>query len=76
MDKMLVKENDSLKRDSHSKAIINVNKNSYYQYKMIKKRKDESAQQMYQIESLTNEVNFLKDEISEIKNLLVQLVDK
>jgi protein subunit release factor A len=55
-------------RDSHSKAAINTDVDALRRYKA---RKAESKR----ILDLKNEVDSIKDEMSEIKHLLTQLVD-
>jgi len=63
----------SLARDSKTGAIVNINSNEVEQARAIKamrRRKD------YEIEIVKEEVASLKDDMSEIKQLLHQLVEK
>lgn len=58
---MKMSEND-FKRDERSRALINKNKEAYEQYKRVK-RKDA-------------EINELKREVSDIKSMLLELLNK
>ena len=67
-------------RDINSHAIINRNKGAY---ELAKKRSEnakrkliEEEEQRDTIRNATREINTLKSEMHEIKNLLQQLVDK
>ena len=69
-----------LVRDVNSTAIINRNRTAY---DMAKKRSEqakrkliEEEEQRDEIRNATREINTLKCEMHEIKNLLQQLVDK
>ena len=69
-----------LVRDMKSHAIINRNKGAY---ELAKKRSEnakrkllEEEEQRDTIRNATREINTLKSEMHEIKNLLQQLVDK
>ena len=69
-----------LVRDMNSHAIINRNKGAY---ELAKKRSEnakrkllEEEEQRDTIRNATREINTLKSEMHEIKNLLQQLVDK
>ena len=64
---------DNLVRDMNSKAIINTSRSAYVaaitRSRNVQKQKDE-------IRDATREINILKSEMHEIKNLLVKLVEK
>jgi len=60
-------------RDTETNVVINTNK---AEIEAARKRKQLMKQQKEQQLSLANEVEDLKDEIKEIKDLLVQLVEK
>jgi len=68
-----VKDDSSYVRDMTNRAILNVDSNGLDSYK-IKKRA--MQQQKDNINNLTNDVNQLKDEIAEIKTLLMRLLDR
>ena len=64
MNHLKVKDNDHLYRDVNSGAIINTDNSAFEKYKRSKLK----------FQNMEHELNYLKDEISEIKNLLKQLV--
>ena len=69
-----------LVRDMNSTAIINRNKSAYDMAKrrseQAKRKLIEEEEQRDEIRNATREINTLKCEMHEIKNLLQQLVDK
>ena len=69
-----------LVRDVNSTAIINRNKSAYDMAKrraeQAKRKLIEEEEQRDEIRNATREINTLKCEMHEIKNLLQQLVDK
>lgn len=67
MNKLKVKEHNNLVKDVRTKAILNTDINSYRE---AKKRRMESIT----LQSLTNDVNIIKNEFEEIKTLLKQIV--
>ena len=68
-----VEGHSDLVRDESSNAIVNTNKSAYL---MAKKRADEAQRQRDEIRQTARELNSLKSEMHEIKNLLVKLVEK
>jgi hypothetical protein len=66
-----VKDNRDLARDPNSKGIVNRNKDAYE--KAIKRAKTAQDQRDV-IRDTTREINSLKCEMHEIKNLLQELV--
>ena len=64
-----VKDHDNLRRDPHSKAILNVDKQEYVAYL----RKQQKAQRLEHVES---KVYDLQSDIKDIKQMLQQLVSK
>lgn len=64
-----VKDHDNLRRDPHSKAIVNVNKQEYVAYL----RKQQKAQRLEHVEG---KVYDLQSDIKDIKQMLQQLVSK
>jgi len=67
-----VEGHEGLARDPKTGAIINTNKTDYERYKAVS-----SARKNYdkKIEDTATELASLKEEMSEIKQLLVKLVD-
>lgn len=71
--KIKVDGHSSLSRDVRSNAIVNTNKNEYQLYmNRIKSRE----QQGDQIRNTIKEINILKQELFEIKNLLKEVLKK
>jgi hypothetical protein len=71
--KLKVEGHESLVRDISSNAIVNTSKNEYTIYmNRIKNRE----QQGDQIRNTIKEINILKQELFEIKELLKQVVKK
>jgi hypothetical protein len=63
-----VKDHDDLRRDPHSKAIVSVDKEEYRAY-LNRKQKNE------RLVHLENKMFDLQNDISDIKNLLQQIVN-
>ena len=71
--KIKVEGHSSLVRDIRSNAIVNTNKSEYQIYmNRIKSRE----QQGDQIRNTIKEINILKQELFEIKNLLKEVIKK
>ena len=71
--KLKVEGHESLARDINSNAIVNTSKNEYTIYmNRIKNRE----QQGDQIRNTIKEINILKQELFEIKELLKQVIKK
>ena len=71
--KIKVEGHSSLVRDIRSNAIVNTNKSEYQLYmNRIKNRE----QQNDQIRDTIKEINILKQELFEIKNLLKEVLKK
>jgi len=63
----------NLYRDKNSGAIINTDASAYQQHlKYMQKTQSEQIR----METIENDVNSIKNEISELKSLLFQLVNK
>ena len=60
-----------LARDADSHAIVNRNRGAY---EMAKKRAGDAQRQRDEIRNTTRDINTLKSEMYEIKNLLTKLV--
>ena len=67
-----VEGHSDLVRDESSNAIVNTNKSAYL---MAKKRADEAQSQRDEIRQTARELNSLKSEMHEIKNMLLKLVE-
>ncbi len=70
--KIQVEGHKDLVRDEKSNAIINTNKSAYL---IAKKRAEEAQRQRDEIRQTTRELNSLKSEMHEIKNMLLKLVE-
>ena len=64
---------NNLVRDTKSHAIINTDRSAY---QMAKKRAAEAQKQRDEIRSATREINTLKCEMHEIKDMLKILLDR
>ena len=73
MDYLRVEGKSDLVRDVKSNAIINRNRNAY---DLAKKRAAEAQKQRDEIRGATREINNLKCEMHEIKDMLKTLLDK
>lgn len=60
-------------RDIHSKAILNRDKDALLKYKIQKNRLNSVSSNAKEIESLKNEVISVREELNEIKNLLLKI---
>ena len=71
--KIKVAGHDSLARDVRSNAIVNTSKNEYQIYmNRIRSREQQSDE----IRNTIKEINVLKQELFEIKNLLKEVIKK
>ena len=71
--KIKVAGHDSLARDVRSNAIVNTSKNEYQIYmNRIRSREQQSDE----IRNTIKEINLLKQELFEIKNLLKEVLKK
>tara|TARA_B100000427_G_scaffold281994_1_gene253490 strand:+ start:844 stop:1113 length:270 start_codon:yes stop_codon:yes gene_type:complete len=68
-----VDQRDGWFRDPDSHAIVNCNKSQYEQY-MASYKKREKKEQSFN--TLQNDVDALKSDISDMKSMLLQLVEK
>ena len=62
-----------LVKDTKTHAVINTNRNAYVNYK---KRLQEAQRQRDEIRTATREINNLKCEMHEIKDMLKTLMDR
>ena len=68
-----VENHQDLVRDTSSNAIVNRNQSAY---DIAVKRASEAQKQRDEIRNATREINSLKCEMHEIKNMLVELVGR
>jgi len=68
-----IEGHSDLIKDMHSKAVINTNRSAYL---AAVQRKKNILAQKDELRDATREINILKSEMHEIKNLLVKLVEK
>lgn len=68
-----VEGSTSLVRDTNSGAILNIDKDEYNLYLA---RKRTLREQAAKIEQQNSEINSLRNEMSELKTLLKQLIEK
>ena len=68
-----VEDNSDLVRDTHSNAIVNTNRNAY---EIAVKRAKEAQRQRDEIRDATREINNLKCEMHEIKDMLKELINR
>ena len=76
MTKLKVKEYPELKRDTFSNGVVNSNIRAYNEYKIVSARIKEREKQGDEIRSAIKEINNLKAELREIKNLIKEVVKK
>jgi len=76
MSLLKIKEYPGLKRDRNSNGVINTNKTEYEEYKIIKARISAREKQGDVIRNAVKEINTLKTELREIKNLLQEVIKK
>ena len=72
-DYIKVQGYNGLVRDTRTNAVINKDKNAY---NIAKRRAEEAQRQRDEIRGATREINNLKCEMHEIKNMLKTLLDK
>ena len=72
-DYIKVQGYNNLVRDTRSNAIVNKDKNAY---NLAKRRAEEAQRQRDEIRGATREINNLKCEMHEIKDMLKTLLDR
>ena len=72
MDYLKVKDNEHLIRNSKSNCIVNTNKAEYEEYLTSRKLKQSENQK---VENIERDISTLRNEITEIKNMLRSLVN-
>jgi len=74
--KVIQTEDTSFVRDLHSKALINTDRVALENHRKRKQIEIQQAQKWQQMETKVEELNNVKNEILEIKNLLQELLNK
>ena len=69
-----VEGHTSLVRDVETGAIVNTNRSDYERYVKQKRLFQERNSQIEQINKHTSEINSIKDDLQEIKSMLLQMV--
>ena len=72
MDYVKVKDNDYLIRNTKSNCIVNTNKAEYEEYLARRKLKQNESNK---VDNLERDISTLRDEITEIKDMLRSLVN-
>jgi chromosome segregation ATPase len=67
-----VEDEKYLYRDSNSKAVVNTNATALKEYRESREKRSEKNSQILQYQ---DDINTLKDEVTDIKNSLKQLLD-
>jgi len=73
MDRIQVQDKKDLERDVKSNGIVNTNKSAL---EKAKKRAKEAQKERDNLRDVTREVNEIKCEMHDIKNMLTQLLEK
>ena len=72
MSYIKVKNNNHLYRDKESNCIINTNRSEYEQYLA---RKQQKQSEVNKVDNLERDISTLRNEITEIKDMLRSLVN-
>ena len=73
MDRLKVQDKKDLERDVKSNGIVNTNKSAL---EKAKKRQADAQSERDKLRDVTREVNEIKCEMHDIKNMLTQLLNK
>jgi|TARA_B110000046_G_C12669307_1_gene263859 hypothetical protein len=73
MDRLKVQDKKDLERDVKSNGIVNTNKSAL---EKAKKRQADAQAERDKLRDVTREVNEIKCEMHDIKNMLTQLLNK
>ena len=76
MMEVIQTEDTSFVRDLHSKALINTNRVALENHRTRKQTEIQQAQKWQQMETKVEELNNVRNEILEIKDLLQELLNK
>lgn len=72
-DYIKVKDRSTLLRDQGSNAIVNDSKYEYENYMRLKRQREKEN---YKVNHLESEIDTLKSDVSEIKDLLKSFIEK
>jgi hypothetical protein len=76
LDRLKVAGHDSLVRDVSNGAIINTDKTEVQRYLQRREEARIQKEKMDQISHNTKEINNIKNELQEIKSLILQILQK
>ena len=80
MQYVQIQDSNSLVRDMSSGAVINTNRDEYLSYiskvNAQNKLKETLNNNSEEIQVLKTEINSMKEDLSDIKNMLLSLIDK
>ena len=76
MMKVVQTEDRSFVRDLHSKALINTDRVALENHRKKRQMEIQQAQQWQQMETKVEELNNMRNEILEIKDLLQEVLNK
>ena len=68
-----VKDHADLRRDPYSNAVVDVNTDAFKRYKKIK---ESHLQQQERFESMESRINNMESDITDIKSLLIKLLER
>jgi hypothetical protein len=68
-----IKDNSNLLRDANTNSILNSNRSEYEHYMRLRSKKQSEKER---IEFIETEVNQIKSDINEIKNLIKSFIEK
>lgn len=68
-----IEGHSDLLRDKHSGGIVNTNTVDYQKYMMVQKAK---LSEKIKIQTMCDEINTLKEDMNEIKQMLIKVLEK
>jgi hypothetical protein len=71
-----VKQHEELLRDPHSKAVINTDHRAYMKHLQEKRIAEETRMTSERVASVESDINMLKEDMADIKQLLMQVVSQ
>ena len=73
---LIVKEDESFARDPRTNAILNVDHRGLKAYKKRKAASNRVNELEQEIDTIKEDINMMKDNIQDIKNLLLEAVSR